>query len=86
MVEECSGGYVGCGRQAPERCGPRLERLRRFSARIRHVFVATLALMERPSFTVGIEEEYLIVDPETRDLVKDLPDRTHLRTQQATVQ
>ena len=29
--------------------------------------------MDRPSFTIGIEEEYLIVDPETRDLVKDLP-------------
>ena len=29
--------------------------------------------MERPSFTIGIEEEYLIVDPETRDLVKDMP-------------
>ena len=28
----------------------------------------------RPSFTIGIEEEYLIVDRETRDLVKDLPD------------
>ena len=29
--------------------------------------------MARPSFTIGIEEEYLIVDPETRDLVRDLP-------------
>ena len=29
--------------------------------------------MERPSFTIGVEEEYLIVDPETRDLVRDLP-------------
>jgi len=27
----------------------------------------------RPTFTVGIEEEYLIVDKETRDLVRDLP-------------
>ena len=27
----------------------------------------------RPSFTVGIEEEYLIVDRETRDLVRDMP-------------
>ncbi len=27
----------------------------------------------RPAFTVGIEEEYLIVDLETRDLVADLP-------------
>ncbi len=29
---------------------------------------------QRPAFTVGIEEEYLIVDRETRDLVRDLPD------------
>lgn len=29
--------------------------------------------MARPSFTIGIEEEYLIVDLETRDLVRDLP-------------
>ena len=29
--------------------------------------------IERPSFTVGIEEEYLIVDRETRDLVQDMP-------------
>jgi carboxylate-amine ligase len=27
--------------------------------------------MREPSFTVGIEEEYLLVDPETRDLVVD---------------
>jgi len=27
-----------------------------------------------PSFTVGIEEEYFIVDRETRDLVQDMPD------------
>ncbi|HUF87538.1 MAG TPA: carboxylate-amine ligase [Thermohalobaculum sp.] len=32
---------------------------------------------ERPSFTVGIEEEYLIVDRETRDLVRE-PDPTFL--------
>lgn len=30
-------------------------------------------MVERPSFTIGIEEEYLIVDPQTRDLVRDLP-------------
>lgn len=30
--------------------------------------------MERPSFTIGIEEEYLIVDRETRDLVRDMPE------------
>ena len=29
--------------------------------------------MERPSFTIGVEEEYKIVDLETRDLVRDLP-------------
>ena len=29
---------------------------------------------DRPSFTVGIEEEYFIVDRETRDLVPDMPD------------
>ncbi len=29
--------------------------------------------IERPSFTVGIEEEYLIVDRETRNLVNDMP-------------
>jgi carboxylate-amine ligase len=27
-----------------------------------------------PKFTIGIEEEYLLVDPETRDLAKDPPD------------
>jgi carboxylate-amine ligase len=30
--------------------------------------------MERPAFTIGIEEEYLIVDKATRELVEDLPD------------
>ncbi len=29
--------------------------------------------MERPSFTIGIEEEYLVVDRETRDLIKSPP-------------
>ncbi|MGD2102826.1 MAG: carboxylate-amine ligase [Acidimicrobiia bacterium] len=29
--------------------------------------------MERPEFTIGIEEEYLVVDRETRDLVKSPP-------------
>ncbi|HSK07652.1 MAG TPA: carboxylate-amine ligase [Acidimicrobiia bacterium] len=29
--------------------------------------------MDRPAFTVGIEEEYLVVDRETRDLIKDPP-------------
>ncbi len=30
--------------------------------------------MTEPSFTIGIEEEYLLVDIETRDLVSDAPD------------
>ncbi len=30
--------------------------------------------LDRPSFTIGIEEEYFLVDRETRDLVPDLPD------------
>ncbi len=30
--------------------------------------------MNRPLFTIGIEEEYKLVDLETRDLVRDLPD------------
>lgn len=29
--------------------------------------------MERPAFTIGIEEEYFLVDRETRDLVDDMP-------------
>lgn len=35
-----------------------------------------------PSFTVGIEEEYLLVDRETRDLVVDLPDSLMARCEQ----
>lgn len=31
------------------------------------------AVLERPSFTVGIEEEYLVVDRETRDLIRRPP-------------
>lgn len=31
-------------------------------------------MIERPAFTIGIEEEYLIVDIESRELVQDLPD------------
>lgn len=31
-------------------------------------------MMERPEFTIGIEEEYLVVDRETRDLIKRPPD------------
>jgi carboxylate-amine ligase len=30
-------------------------------------------VIERPSFTIGIEEEYLVVDRQTRDLVKSPP-------------
>jgi glutamate---cysteine ligase / carboxylate-amine ligase len=30
-------------------------------------------VIDRPAFTVGIEEEYLVVDRETRDLIKDPP-------------
>jgi carboxylate-amine ligase len=31
------------------------------------------AVTDRPSFTIGIEEEYLVVDRETRDLIKSPP-------------
>jgi carboxylate-amine ligase len=31
-------------------------------------------VIERPAFTIGIEEEYLVVDVESRELVQDLPD------------
>ena len=30
--------------------------------------------VSRPPFTIGIEEEYLLVDPETRDLLRDPPE------------
>ena len=30
-------------------------------------------MIERPAFTIGIEEEYLVVDRETRDLIKSPP-------------
>jgi carboxylate-amine ligase len=30
-------------------------------------------MIEEPSFTVGIEEEYLLVDPESRDLIREAP-------------
>ena len=29
--------------------------------------------MQTPSFTVGIEEEYMLVDPETRKLISETP-------------
>ena len=38
--------------------------------------------VDRPTFTVGIEEEYLIVDRETRDLVRDLPDEVMLECEE----
>ena len=31
-------------------------------------------MIERPEFTIGIEEEYLVVDRETRDLIQSPPD------------
>ena len=31
-------------------------------------------MIARPAFTIGIEEEYLVVDIESRELVQDLPD------------
>ena len=31
-------------------------------------------MAREPSYTIGIEEEYFIVDRETRDLVRDMPD------------
>ncbi len=31
-------------------------------------------MIERPSFTIGLEEEYLVVDRETRDLISSPPD------------
>src|SRR3546814_8334916 len=37
---------------------------------------------QEPSFTVGIEEEYLLVDCETRDLVVDPPDSLMTRCEQ----
>jgi carboxylate-amine ligase len=30
-------------------------------------------MLEDPSFTIGIEEEYLLVDPATRDLIQEVP-------------
>ena len=33
------------------------------------------AVIERPAFTIGIEEEYLCVDRETRDLIKAPPQK-----------
>ena len=30
-------------------------------------------MIREPSFTIGIEEEYLLVDPQTRDLIGEAP-------------
>ncbi|HEY6627646.1 MAG TPA: glutamate-cysteine ligase family protein, partial [Acidimicrobiia bacterium] len=30
-------------------------------------------MLDRPAFTIGIEEEYLVVDRESRDLIKNPP-------------
>lgn len=38
--------------------------------------------VDRPTFTVGIEEEYLIVHRESRDLVRDLPDDVMLECEE----
>ena len=32
-------------------------------------------MMTEPKFTFGIEEEYLLVDPGTRELVREAPPR-----------
>ena len=32
-----------------------------------------LGILKEPSFSIGIEEEYLLVDPETGDLIKEAP-------------
>ncbi len=39
--------------------------------------------LKEPSFTVGVEEEYLLVDRETRDLVNDPPDELMPRCEEA---
>ena len=44
--------------------------------------MARKAKRREPSFTVGIEEEYLLVDRETRDLVIDAPDSLMTRCEQ----
>ena len=31
-------------------------------------------MAREPSYTIGIEEEYFIVDRDTRDLVREMPD------------
>jgi carboxylate-amine ligase len=49
----------------------------RFDATMRH-----MALKE-PSFTVGIEEEYLLVDAVSRDLVREMPQALFEAAQQA---
>src|SRR5688572_5966123 len=38
------------------------------AARARHTWIEGAPGMQQPSFTLGVEEEYQIVDPETRAL------------------
>ncbi len=40
---------------------------------------------ERPSLTIGVEEEYFVVDRSTRDLVSDLPDAVLARLEKPPV-
>ncbi len=42
-------------------------------------------MTKEPSFTIGIEEEYFIVDRETRDLVPDMPDGLLAACEEITV-
>ena len=42
-------------------------------------------MAKEPSFTIGIEEEYFIVDRETRDLVPDMPDGLLAACEEITV-
>ena len=39
--------------------------------------------LEDPSFTIGIEEEYLLVDKASRDLVREMPQLLFDAAQQA---
>ena len=40
---------------------------------------------EVPTFTVGVEEEYFVVDRTTRDLVPDIPDELRAALEQPPV-
>lgn len=41
-------------------------------------------MTDQPAFTLGIEEEYLLIDPETMDLASDPPESVLERAQAAT--